>query len=243
VLGGDRGIYTLRQGEAAAQRRLAVWSGQILGIRPDPASGTFLACLNDPERGLAQVVRHDLARGTVRATYALPASSATCNDIALLPDGRFAVTDSSNSQVYILRGSALVPLPLARAVIFANGIAADPASFRLFIAGANGIFVHELETDSGWELETSPTTASAIDGLVWHEGSLIGVQNQTSPPRLLRIRPDPGGRTAEVEVLAADQTLLAGSTTVAVAGDHAFVISRTNGAEGRETPFLVRVPL
>jgi hypothetical protein len=241
LLGGRDGIYVVGR-DGAGERRLIAHGGQILGVRPDPSTGTFLACVNDPHKGIATVVRHALADGRILAVYPLPAANALCNDIAILANGRFAVTDSNNSRAFILSGSGLVPLPLAQPVIFGNGIAADPASLRLFVAGANAIFVHDLGTGMGWELETEPTTASAIDGLVWHQGSLIGVQNQTNPPRLLQIRPDAEAKTARVDVLAADRGLLGGSTTVAVDGEHAFVISRS-GEGASETPFLVRVPL
>ena len=242
LLGGRDAIYSRGREAQATERRLAAWSGQILGIRPDPATGTFLACVNDPEKGHAQVVRHAVDDGAILAIYPLPAANALCNDIAILSDGRFVVTDSNNSRLFILRASALVPLPLDRPVIFPNGLAADPASSRLFIAGANGIFVQDLATGSGWEMETSPTTASAIDGLVWHEGSLIGVQNQTTPPRLLRITPDSEARQGRVSVLAADRELLGASTTVAVAENVAYVFSRTTDG-GQEKPVLVQVPL
>jgi len=242
LLGGKGGVYSLGPDSSSPKRLLGKWDSQVLGIRPDPATGSFLTCVNDEKGRTSQVARHRLADGALLATYGLPASAAQCNDIALLPDGRFAVTDSSNGSVFILEQGRLGPLPLSRPIFFPNGIAVDPDASRLFVADADGIMVYDMATAKSWQLATEATSAAAIDGMIWHRGSLIGVQNQTVPARLLRIRPDAEARRASVEVLLADPAV-GSSATVAATGDEAFVYSRPRDEGGKDRPKLIRVRL
>lgn len=242
LLGGKGGVYSLGPDGSNAKRLLGQWDSQVLGIRPDPATGTFLACVNDEKAGTAQVARHRLSDGTLLATYALPASGALCNDIALLPDGGFAVTDSNNSLVFRLQRGRLAVLRLDRPLFFPNGIAADPAANRLFVADADGIVVHDIATARSWPLAPEATSIAAIDGMVWHQGALIGVQNQTVPARLLRIRPDAAARRAGVEVLSADPAL-GNSATVAAMDGEAFVYSHPADEDSKAPSRLLRIGL
>lgn len=241
LLGGRGGVYSLGA-DAMSKRLLGKWDSQVLGIRPAPATGTFLVCVNDEKAGTSQVVRHRLSDGALLATYALPASGALCNDIALLPDGGFAVTDSNNSLVFRLEQGRLAQLRLGRPLFFPNGIAVDPAANRLFVADADGIAVHDIATGESWQLAPDATSIAAIDGMIWHEGALIGVQNQTIPARLLRISPDSAARRARVAVLSAD-TALGNSATVAAMGGEAFVYSRPADEDAAGRPKLLRVKL
>jgi hypothetical protein len=242
LIGGRGGVYSLGPDGDSAKRLLGRWDAMVLGIRSDPATGTFLTCVSHQEAGTSQVARHRLSDGALLATYALPAGGALCNDIALLPGGGFAVTDSNNSRLFSLEGGRLAELRTGRPIFLPNGIAADPEAGRLFVADANGILVHDLAKGESWHLEPEATSVAAIDGMIWHEGALIGVQNQTSPARLLRIRPDAAARRASVEVLLADPAL-SRSATVAAKGDEAFVYVRPEGEGGEIRPALVRVRL
>jgi hypothetical protein len=242
LLGGKGGVYSLGLDGSSAKRLLGKWDAVVLGIRADPASGTFLTCVNHQVAGTAQVARHRLSDGALLATYPLPASGALCNDIAMLPDGGFAVTDSNNSLVFKLEQGRLAALPLGRPIFLPNGIAADSTGARLFVADADGIVVHDVARAESWRLEAEATSIAAIDGMIWHKGALIGVQNQTSPARLLHIRPDASARRAEVAVLLA-HAALGDSATVAAIGSEAFVYNGGSGEGGEHGPELVRVRL
>ncbi|HEX9964204.1 MAG TPA: hypothetical protein VGB04_04395 [Allosphingosinicella sp.] len=242
LLGGEGGVYNLGADGHGSKRLLGKWDATVLGIRADPSRGSFLTCVNHEKAGTSQVARHRLADGALLATYPLPAAGALCNDIALLPSGGFAVTDSNNGLVFRLDQERLSELRLGRPIFLPNGIATDPASARLFVADAEGILVHDLATGESWRLEAETTSIAAIDGMVWHQGYLIGVQNQTSPARLLRIKPDREARKADVAVLLADPAV-GNSATVAAIADEAFVYSRSRQEGGEEQSSLVRVRL
>jgi hypothetical protein len=242
LLGGKGGVYSLGPDGSSSKRLLGQWDAGVLGIRPDPATGTFLACVNHEQAGTSQVVRHRLADGALLATYPLPAAGALCNDIAILPGGGFAVTDTNNGLVFKLKQGRLSAIRLSRPIFLPNGIAVDPSAGRLFVADANGILVHDIAKAESWHLEPETTSIASIDGMIWHKGALIGVQNLSIPARLLQIRPDPAARQAAVAVLLSSP-LLSNSATVAAIEDEAFVYTRPAGEGGQDPPMLLRVQL
>ena len=71
--------------------------------------------------------------------------NALCNDIALLKNGSFAVTDSNNGVFHLVDGK-LEPLALTTPVYQPNGIASDPDKNRLYVAHAGGVVVQDLAT-------------------------------------------------------------------------------------------------
>ena len=250
LMGSNGSIHAYKLGEQAPPRLIAkAVAPLILGIRPDPASHSYLVCVNEPDGSNSAVVRHHESTGAVLGIYKLPTQNALCNDIALFKNGSFAVTDTTNGVVFHLVKGKLQPLTLTIPIYFPNGIASDLRKGRLYVAHVDGIAVHDLATGRSRALAAAKTLIGGIDGMVWHEGSLIGVQSLTTAgvdSRLLRITPDAGARSAKVDVLLAGADALLGSSisTVAVAGNEAFVIGRTPEANGRpEQPFLLRVRL
>jgi hypothetical protein len=245
LMGSSGSIYAYKlDGKGPAKPVAKAGGSQILGIRPDPASRTFLVCVNEPDGSNSAVVRHDESSGEIKDTYKLPAQNAYCNDIALLKNGSFAVTDSNNGVFHLVDGK-LAPLALTTPVYQPNGIASDLDKNRLYVANAGGVVVHELATGKSRELEAAKTLIGGIDGIVWHKGSLIGIQNpRDTAIRLLRITPDADAQAAKVEVVLVGTDFPGRASTVAVAGDEAFVIGTTKQADGeREEPILIRAPL
>lgn len=244
LMGSGGSIHAVRLDQQAPARPIArTFAPQALGIRPDPKSRSYLVCTNH-QGGDSAVVRHHEANGAITGIYKLPMKDALCNDIALLKNGSFAVTDSMNHRVFHLVSGKLEPLATQKPTYIPNGIASDPGGDRLYVAHAGGILVHDMTSGRSWELEAINTLIGAIDGLVWHKGSLIGVQNQPGANRLLRITPDAPGQKADVEVLLAGADFPADVTTVAVAGNEAFVIGRNAPTDGqRGEQILIRAPL
>lgn len=247
LMGSTGSIYAYQADGGGAAKPVAKAGGsQILGIRPEPASRSYLVCVNEPGGSDSGVVRHDESGGAIKARYKLPLPNALSNDLALLSNGSFAVTDSNNGVFQLVNGK-LEPLRLTTPVYQPNGIASDLDKNRLYVAHAGGVVVHDLTTGKSWELGVAGTLIGGIDGMVWHKGSLIGVQNLANArlaSRLLRITPDPEAKSARVEVLLAGADFPGRVSTVAIAGDEAFVIGVLAAANGeREEPVLVRTTL
>lgn len=243
LMGSSGSVYAYKlDGEGSAQPVAKAGGSQILGIRPDPASRSYLVCVNEPEGNNAAVVRHDESSGEIKDTYQLPAQNSLCNDIALLKNGSFAVTDSNNGVFHLMDGK-LEPLALTTLIYQANGIASDLNKGRLYVAHAGGVVVHDFATGRSRELAAAGTLIGGIDGMVLHNGSLIGVQNARGlDTRLIRITPDTEGQAAKVDVLLAGADFPGRASTVAIAGDEAFVIGATKSGE-REESILIRAPL
>lgn len=246
LMGASGSIYAYKlAGNSSAKPVAKAGGAQILGIRPDPASHSFLVCVNDADSSNVSVVRHNESTGEIEGNYKLPMPKAYCNDIALLKHGDFAVTDSNNGVVLHLVEGKLQALGLTTPVYNPNGIASDLDKNRLYVAHAGGVVVHDLTTGKSRELAVTGTLIGGIDGMVWHKGSLIAVQNpRDTAVRLLRLTPDADAQAAKVEVLLAGADFPGHASTVAVAGDEAFVIGaiKEPNAE-REEPVLIRAPL
>ncbi|HKP04042.1 MAG TPA: hypothetical protein VJU77_11880 [Chthoniobacterales bacterium] len=245
LMGASGSIYAYKlDGDGAAKPIAKAGGSQILGIRPDPASRSVLVCVNEVDGSNAAAVRHNETNGEIEATYKLPMPNAYCNDITLLKNGSFAVTDSNNGVFHLVDGK-LEALALTTPVYQPNGIATDFSKNRLYVAHAGGVVVHDLTSGKSRELALRGTLIGGIDGMVWHKGSLIAVQNaRDAAVRLLRITPDANAQTAKVEVLLAGADFPGHASTVAVAGDEAFVIGAIAEGEGkREEPVLIRAGL
>jgi hypothetical protein len=245
LMGSSGSIYAYKlDGNDAAKPIAKAGGSQILGIRPDPATRSFLVCVNEADGSNSAVVRHDESSGEIKGTYKLPAQNAYCNDIALLKNGSFAVTDSNNGIFHLVDGK-LAPLGLTTPIYVPNGIASDLDKNRLYVAHAGGVVVHDIATGKSRELAAAKTLIGGIDGMVWHKGSLIGVQNpRDAAIRLLRITPNADAQAAKVDVLLAGADFPGRASTVAVAGDEAFVIGTTKQVNGeREEPVLIRASL
>jgi hypothetical protein len=247
LMGSSGSIYSYKlDGKEPAKPIAKAGGTQILGIRPDPATHSFLVCVDEADGSNAAVVRHNESSGEIEASYKLPAKNAYCNDIALLKNGSFAVTDSNNGIVFHLVDGKLEPLALTMPLYNPNGIASDLEKNRLYVSHAGGVVVHDLTSGKSRHLAVNGTFIGALDGMVWHKGSLIAVQNpRDAAIRLLRITPDAEAHTAKVDVLLRGDDFPGRASTVAVAGDEAFVIGAANvTANGeREEPVLIRAPL
>ena len=245
LMGASGSIYAYKlDGDGAAKPIAKAGGSEILGIRPDPASHSFLVCVNDADGSNSAVVRHHESSGEIQATYKLSIPNAYCNDITLLKNGSFAVTDSNHGVFHLVDGK-LEPHALTMPVYQPNGIASDLDKSRLYVAHAGGVVVHDLTTGKSRELAVAGTLIGGIDGMVWHKGSLIAVQNpRDAAVRLLRITPDADAQSAKVDVLLAGADFPGQASTVAVAGNEAFVLGATKEANAeREEPVLIRAPL
>ena len=148
------------------------------------------------------VLRYDLARNRLAARYDVPAAMQL-NDVAVAADGTLYATDSGVGSVYRMRPGekALALFGPAQAVRGANGIAVA-ADGTVYVTLSTGIA--RLDPDGTPQRLAQPDSVvtGGIDGLYWHEGDLIGVQNVPNPGRVIRIRlVDAGRRIEGVKVL------------------------------------------
>jgi sugar lactone lactonase YvrE len=190
--------------------------GAILGVRWDAARGVLwvttaglpqMSNFAPGDTAIAALLRVRVADGEVEARYDLPAEPQghVAGDLAIGPAGDVFVTDSRAPVLYRLRPGATalerVTHPLFRSL---QGAAPTPDGAALYLADySHGLLRLELATGAVERLRDAPgTTSLGLDGIVWHRGAIVGVQNGVVPPRIARFTLDRTGRAfARVEVL------------------------------------------
>lgn len=130
----------------------------------------------------------DLATGSIANSYQLDEADTGLNDVALGPDGRVY---ASGTILHVLDEEAgrLKPFRTTPELYGSNGIAVDSKGETLFVS-SYPVGLAAIDLDSGaLTFLDAPGNISlyGIDGLYWHRGDLIGIQNGIRPWRLLRL--------------------------------------------------------
>lgn len=192
--------------------------------------------------------RHDVAGAT------------QLNDVAVAPGGRVFASDSGNGAVYEIPVKGPGP---ARALVGAgqvrgtNGIAASPDGKRLYIAHSTGLAVVDLANGAVTRVANDTReNVAAIDGLYEWQGQLIGVQNMTTPGRVVLITLARDGASVErvQTMLSHHHNKLDEPTTGAVTDRGFYLLAATGVAhfnrkgqiERPDTlpnPTILRIPL
>ena len=181
----------------------------VLGVAVDVDRGLLYAVSTNgfldeakTERRNA-VVRYDLKSGRLTNRFFAP-EAMQLNDLAVAPDGTLYVTDSMGGTLFRKKPdeAKLTRFGAVGALRGANGIAFS-ADGILYAAISTGIVRVDTATGETTRLQQPDTVVTGgIDGLYWHEGDLIGVQNVTNPGRVLRITlTDKGTRIAGLTLL------------------------------------------
>jgi hypothetical protein len=180
------------------------------------------------------------------------------NDVAVAPGGRVFTTDSASGAVFeILKDGKTRTLVRPDELRGSNGLAAAADGKRLYVAHSTGLAVVDLEA-GGAKFVANPTreTVAAIDGLYQWQGQLIGVQNSTTPGRVILITLAPGGNAVErvQTLLSHHHNRLDEPTTGAITERGFFLLAATGVGhyddrgeierpESMPKPTVLRVPL
>lgn len=155
----------------------------------------------------AAIVELDPKSGAERRRVRIVAADALLGDIEIDKRGALYASDSLRPRVFTVDAGGHEARVLATDERWANpqGLAYDRRAHRLFLADyLTGLFVIDARTGAVQQV-ANPSNAhlGGIDGLYLHNGDLIGVQNGTSPQRIVRIDLDSSGLVAgKLEVLA-----------------------------------------
>ncbi len=199
----------------------------VLGIRVSPADDSVWTA-SWLDNGKTELLHFDKT-GTLLGRFSPPEETKHgFNDLLMLRDGRVFVTDTAGNLVYRFdpKSKSFEALSLNRVVFQPNGIALSDDEQFLFIADQFGILRYEIK--SGRSAEMSPgasNTLAGADGLYWHKGSLIAVQNGIGSPRIAAFELSSDGlhvaKTTVLEYRSAFTTL---PTTGAIRGDKFYFI-------------------
>jgi sugar lactone lactonase YvrE len=157
-------------------------------------------------------------------------------DVIVAPNGDVFTTDSTSPALYRLpaNGRALEVMAAAEPFVSLQGLALSADGKRIFVADyAKGIFAVDIESRRVRLLD-APSTAGilGIDGLYRAGDALIGVQNGSAPPRLLRLAVD-GERITSVEVVDAGHPSAPDPTLGVVVGNRFYYVGNSQWESAR----------
>ncbi len=121
------------------------------------------------------------------------------NDVTVAIGGRVYASDSGSGAIFEIQreGAARTLVPPDR-LRGSNGLAASPDGKRLYVAHSTGLSVVDPATGEAKRVANNTReTVAAIDGLYDFQGDLIGVQNITTPGRVIAITLSPDGETIQ----------------------------------------------
>jgi len=176
------------------------------------------------------VVRYDLKTGLLVNRYDAPDANQL-NDLTIAADGTIYATDSAGGTLFrkAPADKTLRPFGANGALPGANGITLGPDG-KLYVAMSTGIATIDPSTGSPTRLSQPDTVVTGgCDGLYWHRGDLVGIQNVTNPGRVIRMAlGDQGTRISRVTVSQSHHhPEFAEPTTGAIAADALYVIANS----------------
>ncbi|PCC73738.1 SMP-30/gluconolactonase/LRE family protein [Nannocystis exedens] len=215
-----------------------------LGMKFDARRGSlWVASAGLPEmqgyveaehRGKAALHELDPSTGQSRARYPRESPGPhLLNDLVIAPDGALYVTDSGAGEVLMLRpgpGAQFESVAPAGEFGYPNGIALSDDGSVLFVADfVRGVTAIPLATR---QLRVLPRPRGAathgFDGLYFHRGALVGVDNGAGGGRIVRLALAPTfDSIVRVEVLEAGHPDFLIPTTGVLDGDSLVYIANS----------------
>jgi sugar lactone lactonase YvrE len=225
-----------------------------LGMKIDPAKRRLwvISSTTDEMKGYVKgqessmLAAYDLRDGSL--VKKLDPAPARLNDLTILADGTIFATDMGGHTVVRLAPGADAFEQYADGFLFPNGITNDGT--HLYVSDFRGLHRFVLGDKTRTKIEVPGQLAGGNDGLDFHQGTLIGIQNSYGNPRVIRIHLDP----PRVEVLESKNELFELPTTGAIAGGEYFFIAnpglRSFDDDGKiwpmerlEEPVMLRIDL
>ena len=235
----------------------------VLGLAVDSPRRTLYAVSTSAltEEGRRKprnaVVAFDLDSGSLLRRVDVP-DALQLNDVAVARGGRVFASDSASGAVYEIpaQGAVRVVVPAGQ-IRASNGLAPSPDASRLYVAHSTGLAVVDVATGRLQRVANATReNIAAIDGLYEWQGQLVGVQNTTTPGRVILITLALDGATVTrvQTLLSHHHNALDEPTTGAVTERGFFLLAATGVSrynekgviERRESlpkPAVVRIPL
>jgi sugar lactone lactonase YvrE len=224
----------VRCSSTGACTQFASGLGTVLGLK---VHGSGLWLLNNSDRESA-LIHYDLASARVVRKYFVNGPGHNFNDLAISPAGDVYLTDTGAGAVWHLAKSAADLIKFPERFDFANGVTLSPDGSLLYVSTfPDGITVLDLKTHVATAIARPKDLCLAtIDGLYFHRGALIAIQNGFTTPRVVRFTLTRDLRAIQrFEVLERRNPLFEGVTTGVVAGDEFFYMA--NIQDDKKTGF------
>lgn len=239
------------RGKEGKLRRLTPEGDELLGVfglALDEASGTLWAATAavpamrgyEPEqKGAGALAEIDLKTGAVRRTLPLPSpqrgeAMSQLGHIALASDGTVYLPDSGEPVLWRLApgGAALEVAIESQEFLGLQGMAITPSGVAVLADRINGLLRVELAIGTVQRLEPpAKSTLVGIDGIAAGPGnSVIAIQNDVRPLRVLRVDFDPSIETVRaVTVLESAHLTMSAPKLGAIGPDGDFYFAGNGG--------------
>jgi len=202
----------------------------VLGIRVNPADGTIWAN-SFADAGQTALLHFDGA-GKLLGRYK-PHDSVKhgFNDLVVRKNGEVITTDSLAGMVlrFDPANESFAALAVHRPLFYPNGIALADDDRTLYVADSLGVVRVDLASSASRDVEPGArSTLAGIDGLYWHKGSLVAVQNGIGSPRVVAFRlSNDGLHVTKTTVLENRTNFTVLPTTGAIRGDEFYFIANS----------------
>lgn len=211
--------------------------GATLGMKVDPKRHLLWVTSDlfdgDPKGSRFALYQYDLSTGALRFKHAgAKGAEGFLNDVALNSIGEAFTTNTATGEVFRAspdRDGLELFLP-RDSVGQANGIALSPDDKVLFVAGWIGVARVDAATKQFKLLSKPPHISDAgLDGLYFHKGALIGIQNpDLHPSRVVRYALNPQwDAITTTDVLETYSPLAELPTTGTIVGDSLYFMGNT----------------
>jgi sugar lactone lactonase YvrE len=207
----------------------------VLGIRVDAkrrrlwaASAVFpeIPGFDKASGRRSAVFEYDLKTGKLLTRHTPPEGSGEhiFGDLVVASNGDVYVSDSASPVVFVIKAGRGAVEEFVRDGLFLNlqGIALSPDEKTLFLADySRGVVAVDMATKRATALPIpDAATVLGIDGLYFHSGSLIGIQNGVAPHRIIRLALSKDfSRVERVSVVAANDPAWDEPTLGVLVGD------------------------
>lgn len=202
----------------------------VLGIRLDPNDSTIWAA-SFADSGQAELLHFDSSGKLLGRFSPEDSKRHGFNDLVVRRNGEVLITDSLANVVFHFDPAkkAFSLLSLHRRLIYPNGIALASDGRTLFVADSLGILRVDLSDGSSRDIvPENHSTVAGVDGLYWHKGSLIAIQNGIGSPRVVAFKlSGDSSRVTRTTILESRTALTELPTTGAIRGADFYFITNS----------------
>ena len=224
------------------------------------AAEPAMAGYRKEDEGRSFLLEYDLSSARLLRRMGPPASApdGQLSDLTIGPNGALYVADPVSGRLYVLDPGhrelrvLVEPGPLASP----QGLACSPDGRWVFVADyTQGLFRVDPRGGAPALLDAPPDSLlTGVDGLVYHDGTLVGIQNGVRPHRVLRARLSPdAARITDVSTLERGNPHFDEPTLGVVVGTDLYYVAnsqygalRADGTletERLREPVILRLPL
>ena len=141
-----------------------------------------------------------LSTGKLLGKILMPSNERThtLSSITVGKDGKVFVADGLLNEIYTVEGDDLKLIVANPKLTSIRGMAiSDDGNTLYFADHALGIFGADLKAGTGFPLAHDTTTLvlGGIEGLYWHDGTLVAIENGMSPNRVIRLHLSKDGKS------------------------------------------------